>query len=376
MKVLLTCGGTAGHINPAVAVASKLINDNPDCEILFVGAQDRMETKLVPEEGFEISTVKITNISRSISVKGLIHNFNTVRNVFLSTSQAKEIIKSFRPDVVIGTGGYVCYPVLTAASSLHIPTIIHESNAQPGLTTKLLAKKADRILVGFEHCREAYSDSNKVIVTGTPVRQAFYERDDDEARNETEAEGKPLVLSFWGSLGAEHMNNVMLDLIPLIKKKQFQLIHVTGSMYYKMFMEKLVQIIPDYTNRGVEIHEYLHDMPRVMKTADLVICRAGASTLSELTFIGKPSILVPSPNVTANHQEKNARMLEKDGAAKVLLEGEFDAEKLLQEINLMINDRKTLSRMGKSAANLSQKDAAEKICCIIRSVARESLGGE
>ena len=172
------------------------------------------------------------------------------------------------------------------------------------------------------------------------------------------------------------MNNVMLDLIPLIKKKQFQLIHVTGSMYYKMFMEKLVQIIPDYTNRGVEIHEYLHDMPRVMKTADLVICRAGASTLSELTFIGKPSILVPSPNVTANHQEKNARMLEKDGAAKVLLEGEFDAEKLLQEINLMINDRKTLSRMGKSAANLSQKDAAEKICCIIRSVARESLGGE
>ena len=376
MRILLTCGGTAGHINPAVAVASLLIRNNPDCEILFVGAQDRMETKLVPEEGFEISTVRITNLSRSISVKGMIHNFNTLRNVVISTRKAKNIILDFRPDVVVGTGGYVCYPVLTAANALHIPTIIHESNAQPGLTTKLLAKKADRILVGFEHCKEAYSDSKKVIVTGTPVRQAFYKSDENEASKELEKKGKPLVLSFWGSLGAEHMNNVMLDLIPLIKMERFQLVHVTGSMYYKTFMEKIAQVCPDYSRQGVEIYEYLYDMPRVMKTADLVICRAGASTLSELTFIGKPSILVPSPNVTANHQEKNARMLEKDGAARVLLEGEFDAEKLLKEINMMISNREVLKSMGKSAAKLSQKDAAEKICCIIRSVAGYSLGGE
>ena len=194
MRILLTCGGTAGHINPAVAVASLLIRKNPDCEILFVGAQDRMETKLVPEEGFEISTVRITNLSRSISVKGLIHNFNTLRNVVISTRKAKNIILDFRPDVVVGTGGYVCYPVLTAANALHIPTIIHESNAQPGLTTKLLAKKADRILVGFEHCKEAYSDSKKVIVTGTPVRQAFYKSDENEASKELEKKGKPLVL--------------------------------------------------------------------------------------------------------------------------------------------------------------------------------------
>ncbi len=375
MRILLTCGGTAGHINPAVAVASLLIRNNPDCEILFVGAQDRMETKLVPEEGFEISTVRITNISRSISVKGMIHNFNTLRNVVISTRKAKNIILDFRPDVVVGTGGYVCYPVLTAANALHIPTIIHESNAQPGLTTKLLAKKADRILVGFEHCKEAYSDSKKVIVTGTPVRQAFYKSDENEASKELEKKGKPLVLSFWGSLGAEHMNNVMLDMIPLIKMERFQLVHVTGSMYYKTFMEKIAQICPDYSRHGVEIYEYLYDMPRVMKTADLVICRAGASTLSELTFIGKPSILIPSPNVTANHQEKNARMLEKDGAARVLLEGEFDAEKLLQEIKLMINNREVLSKMGEAAANLSQKDAAEKICSVILSVIKNTPGG-
>lgn len=375
MRILLTCGGTAGHINPAVAVASLLIRKNPDCEILFVGAQDRMETKLVPEEGFEISTVRITNLSRSISVKGMIHNFNTLRNVVISTRKAKNIILDFRPDVVVGTGGYVCYPVLTAANALHIPTIIHESNAQPGLTTKLLAKKADRILVGFEHCKEAYSDSKKVIVTGTPVRQAFCKSDENEASKELEKKGKPLILSFWGSLGAEHMNNVMLDLIPLIKMEQFQLVHVTGSMYYKTFMEKIAQICPDYSRHGVEIYEYLYDMPRVMKTADLVICRAGASTLSELTFIGKPSILIPSPNVTANHQEKNARMLEKDGAARVLLEGEFDAEKLLQEIKLMINNREVLSKMGEAAANLSQKDAAEKICSVILSVIKKTPGG-
>ncbi len=375
MRILLTCGGTAGHINPAVAVASLLIRNNPDCEILFVGAQDRMETKLVPEEGFEISTVRITNLSRSISVKGMIHNFNTLRNVVISTRKAKNIILDFRPDVVVGTGGYVCYPVLTAANALHIPTIIHESNAQPGLTTKLLAKKADRILVGFEHCKEAYSDSKKVIVTGTPVRQAFCKSDENEASKELEKKGKPLVLSFWGSLGAEHMNNVMLDMIPLIKMERFQLVHVTGSMYYKTFMEKIAQVCPDYSRQGVEIYEYLYDMPRVMKTADLVICRAGASTLSELTFIGKPSILIPSPNVTANHQEKNARMLEKDGAARVLLEGEFDAEKLLQEIKLMINNREVLSKMGEAAANLSQKDAAEKICSVILSVIKNTPGG-
>ena len=375
MRILLTCGGTAGHINPAVAVASLLIRNNPDCEILFVGAQDRMETKLVPEEGFEISTVRITNLSRSISVKGMIHNFNTLRNVVISTRKAKNIILDFRPDVVVGTGGYVCYPVLTAANALHIPTIIHESNAQPGLTTKLLAKKADRILVGFEHCKEAYSDSKKVIVTGTPVRQAFCKSDENEASKELEKKGKPLVLSFWGSLGAEHMNNVMLDMIPLIKMERFQLVHVTGSMYYKTFMEKIAQVCPDYSRQGVEIYEYLYDMPRVMKTADLVICRAGASTLSELTFIGKPSILIPSPNVTANHQEKNARMLEKDGAARVLLEGEFDAEKLLQEIKLMINNREVLSKMGEAAANLSQKDAAEKICSVILSVIKKTPGG-
>ena len=370
MRVLLTCGGTAGHINPAIAVASRLKKNDPDCDILFVGAQDRMEMELVPKEGFEIRAVRITNLSRSISVNGIIHNLHTLKNVISSTAQAKEIIKSFKPDVVVGTGGYVCYPVLTAANSLNIPTVIHESNAQPGLTTKLLAKNAEKILVGFEHCKDAYHDSIKVEVTGTPVREAFSTTDVNELGNEYTLSQKPLVLSFWGSLGAEHMNNVMLKMIPLIKNEQFRLVHVTGSTYYKGFMEKISDVCPDYSRYGVQIYEYLHDMPRVMKAADLVICRAGASTLSELTYIGKPSILVPSPNVTANHQEKNARMLETDGAARVFLEGEFDAEKLLHEISSMINDKNVLEKMGQSAEALSQKDAAEKICCAIREVIR------
>ena len=166
------------------------------------------------------------------------------------------------------------------------------------------------------------------------------------------------------------MNNIMLEMIPLLSKGQLRLVHVTGSMYYKSFMDRIMEICPDYSSLGVEIYEYLHDMPNYMKSADLVICRAGASTLSELTFIGKPSILVPSPNVTANHQEKNARMLEKVGAARVLLEDEFDAEKLLKHITAMIGDRESLKKMGKSAAALSQTDAAEKICCVIREVQR------
>ena len=372
MRVLLTCGGTAGHINPAIAIASRLKKEDPNCKILFVGAQDRMEMNLVPKEGFEIKSVRITNLSRSVSINGLIHNFQTLKNVFSSTEQAKVIIQSFQPDVVIGTGGYVCYPVLTAANYYHIPTIIHESNAQPGLTTKLLAKKADKILVGFEHCKEAYADTNKVEVTGTPVRESFFGGYKKETTKNSDEEKTPMVLSFWGSLGAEHMNNIMLEMIPLMRKEgRFRLIHVTGSMYYNHFMETICKVFPGYSSCGVEIYEYLHDMPEVMKAADLILCRAGASTLSELTFLGKPSLLVPSPNVTANHQEKNARMLEAEGAAKVILEGEFDAKKLLNELTVMLDDKDTLIKMGKSAAALSQTDALDRICTVIRSVAEQ-----
>ncbi len=366
MRFLFTCGGTAGHINPALAIASALRETLPSCEILFIGASGMMEMDLVPREGYDIKAVQITNISRERSLDGLKHNLNTIGNVFQSTAEAKRIIQSFRPDAVIGTGGYVCYPVLTAAHRLHIPTVIHESNAGPGLTTKLLARQVDRILVGFEGCSHEYHDPDKVVVTGTPVRGSFSRYTKESARTELGiAPDEKAVVSVWGSLGAAHMNRVMLDMIPLLDRSGFRLVHATGKKYYASFMEELRRTVPDYESRGVEIYEYIHDMPRVMTAADLILCRAGASTLSELAFMGKPSVLVPSPNVTNNHQEKNARVLEKAGGAKVLLEGQFTAESLLHEIRSILSDGKACEEMAKNTAGLSYSRAAENISSII-----------
>lgn len=371
MKFLFTCGGTAGHINPAIAVASRLQELVPGAEVLFIGAEGMMETDLVPREGYAIQSIRVTNLSRELSLQGLRHNLNTIHNVFVSSAEARKMIRAFAPDVVIGTGGYVCFPVLTAAHELHIPTVIHESNAEPGLTTRLLAQKVDKVLVGFEGCSHAYPDPSKVVVTGTPVRGGFSCFTKASARKALGiAEEERMVLSVWGSLGAGYMNETMLQMIPLLPlKPEFRLIHATGARYYKQFMEKLTAAAPDYAQRGVEVREYIHDMPQVMAAADLVMCRAGASTLSELTYIGKPSILVPSPNVTNNHQEKNARVLERAGGAKVLLEGQFSAEDLLSTLRTVLCDGSTLSAMSAGTASLAYSDAADKIAGVILSLA-------
>ncbi|MEF9972188.1 MAG: UDP-N-acetylglucosamine--N-acetylmuramyl-(pentapeptide) pyrophosphoryl-undecaprenol N-acetylglucosamine transferase, partial [Oscillospiraceae bacterium] len=252
MKFLFTCGGTAGHINPALGIAQRLKALMPDSEFLFVGAQGHMETELVPREGFNIKTVTITNISRSLSLEGLKHNANTVKNVITSSGEAKAILREFKPDVVLGTGGYVCYPVLKAAHSLGIPTLVHESNAVPGLTTKMLGSTADKILVGFEESRQYYKHSERVIVTGTPVREDFCHTNKKAAR---EALGldpeKPLVVSVWGSLGAAFMNKTMVGFIEkALGNPFFGLIHAAGkSGYGAMLSEMEKEGIKDATAR-------------------------------------------------------------------------------------------------------------------------------
>jgi UDP-N-acetylglucosamine--N-acetylmuramyl-(pentapeptide) pyrophosphoryl-undecaprenol N-acetylglucosamine transferase len=367
MNFLLTCGGTAGHINPALAIAGRMRELMPDCGILFIGAEGKMETELVPREGYDIKTLKITNISRAHSLEGLKHNLETLKNVAVSTHEAKNIIREFKPDVVIGTGGYVCYPVLTAAHELGIPTAVHESNAVPGLTTKLLADKVDKIMVGFEDSKNAYHQSEKVEVTGTPVRGEFSAYTKALAKQELGLDvNEPLVVSVWGSLGAAHMNKIMGELITMLDAQhEFHLIHSVGSMYFKDFNEKLSQLVPDLTRIGADVRQYIYDMPRVMAAADLILCRAGASTLSELAYMGKPVILVPSPNVTNNHQEKNARVLEKAGGAKVFLEGEFDAASLLDTVRELLCDQNKLNEMSEAMLSLAVPEATDKICNII-----------
>ena len=370
MKFILTCGGTAGHINPALAVAGRLRELMPDCEILFIGAEGKMEMELVPREGYKIEPLKITNISRGHSLEAIVHNLDTLKNVAVSTREAKRIMHEFKPDVVIGTGGYVCYPVLMAASELKIPTAVHESNAVPGLTTKLLAERVDKVMVGFEESRGAYHHPEKVEVTGTPVRGEFAAYSKALAKRELGLDpDEPLVVSVWGSLGAAHMNKIMGELITMMDdSRPFRLIHSVGTRYFEDFMSALRQRAPDFARFGADVRKYIYDMPRVMAAADLILCRAGASTLSELAYMGKPVIIVPSPNVTNNHQEKNARVLEKAGGAKVFLEGEFDAPALMDTVRGLLGDSAQLEAMSQAMLSLAVPGATDRICDIILSL--------
>ena len=287
----------------------------------------------------------------------------TVKNVIASEHEAKRILKEFRPDAVIGTGGYVCYPVLSAAAALHIPTAVHESNAQPGLTTRMLAKKVNAILVGFEESRRHYPNPERVSVTGTPVRGEFSRYTRETARAELGLDrDEPLVVSVWGSLGSGHMNKTVREMLPMLEgQRRFRMIHSVGSRDHAAFCRELSEQGIDPSACNVDAREYIFDMPRVMAAADLILCRAGASTLAELTYMGKPVLIVPSPNVTDNHQEKNARVLEKAGGAKVFLEGEFTAESLLREIEELLNQPKRLEQMSDAMAALAVPDAADRI---------------
>ena len=376
MKFLFTCGGTAGHVNPAVAVAGRLKKLLPDAEILFIGAAGMMETELVPREGYPIRTVEISNLSRSLSLDGLKHNLHTARTVVRSVRDAKAILREFSPDAVIGTGGYVCYPVISGAHKLGIPTLLHESNAVPGLTTKLLSHSVDCIMVGFENAAEAYPAGTKVVFTGTPVRAGFETLDRTEARRRLGIpEDRRVLLSVWGSLGSDHMNGIMADLAPLAARhKELTLIHSAGKRGYEKLRVALKEKGWDERrDSNTEIRDYIYDMPTVMAAADLVMCRSGASTLGELAALGKPALLIPSPNVTNHHQEKNARLLADAGAAVMLLEGEFDADTLMETVLKLLGDPEKLAAMSEAMRRCGVPDAADRIADQILSCVKQTI---
>ena len=373
MKFLFTCGGTAGHINPALAVAGRIKEALPDSEFLFIGAEGRMETDLVPRAGYEIETVRITNIHRGFSMEDIKHNLATLRNVVTSTGEAKRIIREFEPDAAVGTGGYVCYPVLRAAHEMGIPTAVHESNAVPGLTTKMLEGKVDAIMVGFEESRANYRHPERVAVTGTPVRGEFLRANKAGAKRALGLpEDKPLVASVWGSLGAGHMNEIMTDfIVRACANPFFGVIHSTGKAWYKKMTETLEKEKPGYEKLGMDVREYIYDMPTVMAAADLVLCRAGASTLAELTAMGKPAVLIPSPNVTNNHQEKNARVLAESGGAKLLLEPDFTADSLLGLVSELLHHPEQLEEMSEKMRSMGVADATDRITEIVLDLASQ-----
>jgi len=363
-RVIFTCGGTAGHINPAIALAQLMHEKDPETEFLFVGAERGLEKDLVPKAGYDFRTVHISSFHRSFKPKEIRHNLTSVYNLMRAPGEARAILREFRPDVVVGTGGYASFPMVKAAARAGIPTAVHESNAVPGLTTEMLEPFADRIMVGFEACRQYYKHPDKVMVTGTPVRGDFFALTKEEAKQQLGVDdGRPLVVSFWGSLGAAGMNRQMADFLALeAAKEPFHHIHAAGKNGYPTVLVLLQEKGVDLeAHPALQLREYIYDMAVVMRAADLVICRAGASTISELTALGVPALIVPSPYVTNNHQEKNARVLVEAGGAVMLTEKECSGQLLFQTACGILRDVSRRAEMEKNMALLGIRDATERI---------------
>ena len=363
-KMIFTCGGTAGHINPAIALAQLAREKEPTVEILFVGAERGLEKDLVPKAGYHFRTVHISSFHRSFKPHEIKHNLISACNLLRSPREARAILREFQPDVVIGTGGYASFPLVKAAAKAGIPTAVHESNMVPGLTTEMLEPFANRIMVGFESCRKYYKHPQKVAVTGTPVREDFFALTKAQAKEQLGVnDGRLLVVSFWGSLGASGMNQQMVDFLALeAAKEPFHHIHAAGSGNLTALKHALKErgvVLSEHP--ALDVREYIYDMARVCRAADLVICRAGASTISELTALGVPALMVPSPYVTNNHQEKNARALEESGGAVVLLERECSGQALFQAASGILRDEERRAEIERSMLSLGSRDAGERI---------------
>ena len=366
MNVIFTCGGTGGHINPAIAVADLWKEKYPDGKILFIGADGGMEEQLVPKAGYDLVTLPGGGLSRSLSFKGIKKNCKVVCQMVSSVNRCKKIIRDFGADVVVGTGGYASFPALMAAGLMKVPSCVHESNAVPGVTTRMAARWVDKILICFQQSDRYYKEKEKIQVVGMPVRSEFIYNDKKACREKLGLDSRPVILSTFGSQGAKAMNEMTAELMRLEKEAgyPYQHIHAVGSYGWE-WMPKLVEDKGVDDTAAIQLKEYIYDMPTVMTAADIVISRAGSSTCNEIVASGTPCILIPSPNVTANHQEKNARALEEQGAAEVILEADCNAGVVFDRIQKMLSSTQVYEKMRKAQLSMAVPDSAQRLCDIM-----------
>ncbi len=374
MNVIFTCGGTGGHINPAIAVANIWKERHPDSNILFIGGRGNMEEELVPKAGYELKVFPAYGIERGKNFKALKMNVKAVRSTLYAIRQCKKIFREFKPDVIVGTGGYASFPALMAGSQMGIPTCVHEANAMPGLTTRLIADRVNKVLVCFPESAKHYRHPEKVEVVGMPVRREFIFTKKEDARKALNLDSRPVIVSTFGSQGARVMNEMTAKLFRLEQEAGFpyQHIHAVGSYGWSW--------LPDYVReQGVDpensdsimMKEYIYNMPEVMAAADVVISRAGAGSCNEIAASGTPCILVPSPNVTDNHQEKNARALAETGGAVLLLEKDCTPEVLMEKIGQILADPDRYSQMTKALQNMVIPDCADRLCDTMEALIRK-----
>ena len=362
MKILLSGGGTAGHINPALAIAAKIKKEIPDAVIAFVGTPNGMENKLVARAGYPIYHVDVRGFVRSLSPSNIIKNMGTAVMAVTSPIKAKKIIREFRPDAVIGTGGYVSWPVLKAAASLKIPTLIHEQNAVVGMTTDMLSKVVDRVMISFEESRAQFKcDPDKLVLVGNPTNPDIFKVSRDTEREKMGLGDTPYLLSYGGSLGAKVINNNIFDIIEGGRfVGRIRHTHGVGSYEWGVRKEEIERRGLQGVE-GVDMAEYIYDMPSKMSASDLVIARAGAITLAELAILGKPAILIPSPNVTNNHQYKNAKVVSDAGGAVLIEEKDLTPTLLSDTIEELLFDKDRLEEMSRNMKKLAITDSEDKI---------------
>lgn len=362
MRVMIAAAGTAGHINPGIAIANKIKQEEKDSKIIFIGTTRGLENDLVPRAGYELKTIHAYGLSKKISID----NMKKLYKTYKGFGEAKKIVKEFQPDIVIGTGGYICGATISAAHDLHIPTMLHESNSFPGRAVKMLAKKTDTILVSFEDAIARIKNAKKVVHTGTPVKIKKQEYGINEKNTILKQIGlqeiKPIILVSGGSQGAQKINEAIIEIILNKRNKNYQMVWATGPKQFDIVKENLEKNNVSINHiEGMKIVPYIYNMQEMMNVSDVIIGRGGAMTVTEISNLGKPSILVPLPNVSHNHQLYNAKVLENIKAAKIILNDELTGKKLNETIEEIILDKSKMQEMGKNALKVSTSEVEDRI---------------
>ena len=375
MRVIVAAAGTAGHINPGLAIANKIKEEEKNSEIIFIGTTRGLENDLVPRSGYELKTIDAYGLSKKISMDNIKKMYKTYKGL----GEAKKIIKEFKPDLIVGTGGYICGAVVMAANKYKIPVVLHESNAFPGKAIKFLAKYAETVFISFEDARDKIKNAKNIVFTGTPVKikkKNYGINEKIKIINELKLnETKPIVLIFGGSQGAQKINEAIVGIIKNKLNKDYQIIWATGPKQYDIVKAQLEneQI---YINNisNMKIVPYIYNMEEVMNISDVIVARSGAMTITEISNLGKPSILIPLPNVSEDHQLYNAKVLEKVGAAKIILNDKLNENNLNDAVNEIILNKQNLLQMGENALKVSTTNVEEKIYKEIKKILEKRRG--
>lgn len=369
MKVIIAAAGTAGHINPGLAIANKIKEEEPNSEILFIGTERGLENDLVPRAGYKLKSIEAYGLSKQISIENIKKMYATLK----ATGKARKIVQEFKPDIIIGAGGYICGPVVWAGHREKVSIILHESNAFPGKAVKMLAKKANTVMISFEEARSRIPNAKNIVCTGTPVKirkqEYTIEQKKEIIKNGKLNEDLPIVLVFGGSQGAKKINDAVIGILENKLNEDYQIIWATGPKQFEIIKQELKDKKIDINEvQNARILPYIYNMEEIMNISDIIVARSGAMTITEISNLGKPSILVPLPNVSQNHQLYNAKVLEDIGASKIILNDELKKEKLNSEIMKIINNPELRHKMEEKALSKSVKNVQEKIYKEIKKV--------